>query len=147
VCRRQAHEALIHRVDAELAAGERSSIDAVLATDGIDEILTVMLDSTDLPDWATFTADGSSATITASTGEAWTTILGRFTGTSPVSGNTYDDPAIQLTATQQTTTAIEGPATELDLWLWGRGSLDTAAVTGDGEVVQRIRAAAVEATQ
>jgi len=147
VCRRQAHEALIHRVDAELAAGERSSIDAVLATDGIDEILTVMLDSTDLPDWATFTADGSSATIAASTGEAWTTILGRFTGTSPVSGNTYDDPAIQLAATQQTTTTIEGPATELDLWLWGRGSLDTAAVTGDGEVVQRIRAAAVEATQ
>src|SRR5689334_22834671 len=41
--RRQAHEALIHRVDAELAAGvEIAEIDARLAADGVDEVLAVM---------------------------------------------------------------------------------------------------------
>ena len=147
VRRRQAHEALIHRVDAELAAGQRSPIDPLLAADGIDEILTVMMDATDLPDWATFTADGSSAEIASNAGEAWTLILGRFTGTSPASGITYDDAAIQLADTLRTSTTIEGPPAELNLWLWGRGSLDTATVTGDQDLVERIRAAAVEATQ
>ena len=44
VRRRQAHEALIHRIDAELTAGPVSPVDPDLAADGIDEILTTMLD-------------------------------------------------------------------------------------------------------
>ena len=39
--RRQAHEALIHRLDAELAGGERTAIDARLAADGVGEVLGV----------------------------------------------------------------------------------------------------------
>src|SRR6516225_4382858 len=34
--RRQAHEALIHRVDAELTAGTRTPLDPALAADGVD---------------------------------------------------------------------------------------------------------------
>lgn len=43
--RRLTHETLIHRVDAELAAARAPGpIDAALAEDGIDEMLTVILD-------------------------------------------------------------------------------------------------------
>ena len=42
IARRQAHEALIHRIDAELTAGRRTPVDAALGTDGIDEVLSVM---------------------------------------------------------------------------------------------------------
>ena len=42
ILRRQAHEALIHRVDAELTAGTASGVDAVLAADGVHEVLDVM---------------------------------------------------------------------------------------------------------
>jgi uncharacterized protein (TIGR03083 family) len=40
--RRQAHEALIHRVDAELTAGDRTPMHARLNADGIDEALRIM---------------------------------------------------------------------------------------------------------
>ena len=40
--RRQAQEALIHRLDAELTAGSRTPMDPDLSADGIDEALRVM---------------------------------------------------------------------------------------------------------
>src|SRR5918995_144022 len=42
ILRRQAHEALIHRVDAEQAAGVPSDVDPALASDGVHEVLAVM---------------------------------------------------------------------------------------------------------
>ncbi|MEX0834789.1 MAG: maleylpyruvate isomerase family mycothiol-dependent enzyme, partial [Nitriliruptor sp.] len=61
VARRQAHEALIHRVDAELAAGVPvSAAPAELAADGVDELLRVMLK---LPSWGTFTPDGCAVRV------------------------------------------------------------------------------------
>ncbi|MCW2757311.1 MAG: maleylpyruvate isomerase family mycothiol-dependent enzyme, partial [Nocardioidaceae bacterium] len=41
--RRQAHETAMHRWDAESAAGRTPSYDTMLAADGIDEVLTLML--------------------------------------------------------------------------------------------------------
>jgi uncharacterized protein (TIGR03083 family) len=42
VRRRQAHEALIHRIDAEQTAGRPLlPVDPMLATDGVDEVLTL----------------------------------------------------------------------------------------------------------
>ena len=61
--RRQPHEALIHRVDAELAAGAPTGLDEALATDGVDEILTVMIDCHDIPVWSRFEPDGSTAAL------------------------------------------------------------------------------------
>jgi uncharacterized protein (TIGR03083 family) len=43
VARRMAHETAVHRVDAEQAAGEAAPVDARLAADGVDELLTVFL--------------------------------------------------------------------------------------------------------
>ena len=85
VARRQAHEALIHRVDAELGAGiDIADIGPELAADGIDELLTIFLDASDIPDWSQFTADGRSCLIdTTDTGDRWQVSLGRFHGTSP----------------------------------------------------------------
>lgn len=147
--RRQAHEALIHRVDAELATGKRTPIEPTLATDGVDEILTVMLDANDLPEWATFHPDGSTAAITVADGSSsWAMSLGRFGGTSPATGNRYDDVALALVDSVATPTAVlRGAATDLDLWLWGRGPIDAIEITGDSNIATRIRIIAAEGTQ
>ncbi len=55
VRRRQAHEALIHRFDAELTAGTAAGeVDGALATDGALEVLEWMFGG--YPDWATPTS-------------------------------------------------------------------------------------------
>jgi uncharacterized protein (TIGR03083 family) len=59
VRRRQAHEAAIHRVDAEQAAGrDLSGIPVDLAADGIDEALTVQ--TSGIPAWAEFVPSGGT---------------------------------------------------------------------------------------
>ncbi len=147
VRRRQAHEALIHRIDAELTAGSVSPIEDDLATDGVDEILTTMLDASDIPDWSRFDPDGTSAAIVAPH-RTWTMVLGRFSGTSPVTGTTYDDPAVVLQPIEEIpTVTISGPATDLDLWLWGRHTPVGLGVEGDPALLDVIRAAAAVATQ
>lgn len=143
VARRQAHEALIHRVDAELAAG----VDVVeatpaLAVDGIDEIATVMLD---LPGWGTFTPDRTSVRVDATdTGAVTTFRLGRFVGTSPDTGTAYDIEAARragLDGPAQVGATVYGTAWELDRWLWGRLPLDDLDVEGDVDAVHRLRTA------
>jgi uncharacterized protein (TIGR03083 family) len=70
VRRRQAHEALIHRLDAELTAGAVTDVDPALATDGILEVLERMYAAT--PRWAslcwTVRSAGSLPRIPAQTG-------------------------------------------------------------------------------
>lgn len=147
VRRRQAHEALIHRIDAELAAGNVPSVDETLASDGVDEILTTYLDAGDIPNWASFVPDGTSARIAVDGGVSWTLVLGRLRGTSPASGNTYDDPALRLEDVAEPATVISGRAPDLDLWLWGRGPSDPLQVRGDETVVARVRSAAAAGTR
>lgn len=147
VLRRQAHEALIHRVDAELAHGKPLTVDDELAEDGIDEALRVMIDASDLPDWSRFDPDGSTARI-ESGALSWAMRLGRFIGVSPNTGNSYDDPALQLSApTEAPDTIIRGSGTDLDLWIWGRGSADPLEIEGDTAIVTLIREAAALGTQ
>ena len=50
--RRQAHEALIHRLDAEQTAGQVTPLDPALAADGVDECLDVMFGGA--PPWGAF---------------------------------------------------------------------------------------------
>lgn len=145
--RRQAHEALIHRVDAQLTGGSVTSIDPELAADGIDEILDPMIGG--VPEWANFTPDGASVRIHATDlGRRWGLAFGQMTGTSPVTGNTYDLEAasVGLDATDAQA-GIEGSAGALDLWLWGRGPVEALTLVGDTQLVDRLRAVAVEATQ
>jgi uncharacterized protein (TIGR03083 family) len=114
VRRRQAHEALIHRVDAELAAAAalghaRTAIDPGLATDGVDEALRIMFGAP--ADWGTFTATTATATATAEdagrpgavqvtavdTGRSWRATPGTFSGTSPSGDWTAtEEPALTV---------------------------------------------------
>ena len=66
--RRQAHEALIHRLDAEQAAGQETPLDTELAADGVLETLDIMFGGT--PPWGAFTpGDGLVRFDLADTGE------------------------------------------------------------------------------
>lgn len=147
VLRRQAHEALIHRVDAELAHGDPFTVDDELAEDGVDEVLRVMIDASDLPDWSRFEPDGLTARIEGGA-LRWAMRLGRFVGVSPSTGNSYDDPALQLSAPIETpATIIRGTGADLDLWLWGRGSAEPLEIEGETVIVTLIREAAAAGTQ
>lgn len=146
--RRQAHEALIHRVDAEAAAGNATSpIDSELASDGVDEVLRIFAGG--IPDWASFEPEGVEIRLVASdVKRTWGAAFGRMQGTSPNSGKTYDMPALTVGVDAVApNAAISGSGAELDLWLWGRGSLEPLHIEGDESVMHRLRALMVEATQ
>ena len=137
--RRQAHEALIHRVDAELTAGiARSEIDPELGTDGVDECLRIMYGG-DVPAWGTLTPEpGRTIRLrTTDTGHSWFVTLGQFAGTSP-SGTSYDEPACSIPAADPGTNAaatISGEAADLDCWLWNRPTLSEPDRSGDPDVL------------
>ena len=149
VRRRQAHEALIHRVDAEISTESRSPVDGDLGADGVDEVLRVTIDLDNPPEWASFKTDGTSARVETSDGAAaWSMNFGRFVGSSLVSGKDYDFVAAQLTPSISDPTAIiRGAPDDLDLWLWGRGPIDALSISGDPRIAEKLREAAVEATQ
>jgi len=133
--RRQAHEALIHRVDAELTAGQRTAMDPRLSADGIDEALRIMYGGT-VPAWGDFApAGGSTLRIQATdTGDSWFLTLGRFSGTDPDDGKSYDRPAIHAAEHDPGTAAaatVRADAADLDCWLWHRPPLGTVERTGD----------------
>ncbi len=139
VQRRQAHEALIHRVDAELARAAVGGagvgpIDPALAADGIDEMLRIMLGVDPLAPWAAWVPEGPTVRLVAATDGApdrtWLVGIGLLTGTDP-SGQDHADPALRVAAVdngESVTATVHGQAAELDRWLWRRGALDTATV-------------------
>lgn len=146
VRRRQAHEALIHRVDAEQTAGNPGPIDAVFASDGVDEVLRVSIAG--VPSWGEFTPDGQTIRLAQADGDGhWGIAFGRFTGTSR-SGREYDLEACTIGVdAADPDTVVEGTAAALDLWLWGRGAIEDLSVSGDRSLADRLRTLAKEATQ
>ena len=89
--RRQAHEAAIHRIDAELTAGAPvTPLEAALADDGVAEVLGLMYGGA--PPWGTFTASGETIGVRMTdTGTDLLVELGKFSGTDPDDGKTYED--------------------------------------------------------
>ena len=142
--RRQAHEALIHRVDAELTAGDRTTMDADLSTDGVDEALSIMYGG--LPPWAHF-APETAQTIrveTTDTHRSWLATLGRLTGTDP-EGTSYEDPGLTVASSEDSASGIakpaatvRGAAADLDCWLWRRPPLGLVDRSGDQLVLERL---------
>jgi uncharacterized protein (TIGR03083 family) len=141
--RRQAHEALIHRVDAELAAASRTPLDPRLAADGVDEALRVMYGG--VPSWGRFTPDPARTVRlrATDTGDSWLVTLGRFTGTDPGDGTPVDVPDIKA-ADRDTGAAaaaeITGAAADLDCWLWHRPPLGPVQHSGDPDVLSGLDA-------
>jgi uncharacterized protein (TIGR03083 family) len=141
--RRQAHEALIHRVDAELTADRRTPLDPRLSADGVDEALRVMYGG--VPTWGTFTPDRPQTVrlLAADTGDSWFVTLGRFTGTSP-DGTSYDEPDIRADDTDPGADAaaeVSGGAADLDCWLWHRPPIAAVERSGDLQVLSRFGSA------
>ncbi len=132
--RRQAHEALIHRVDAELVTGAGPApIDPALASDGLQEVLDVMYGGA--PPWGTFTPGGPHFRVVAEdTGLVLPLVLGRFTGTDPDSGDDVDEPDLSVQAANpdaEPAAVVRGRAEDLDVWAWHRR--DDAVLTVEGD--------------
>ena len=142
--RRMAHETVIHAADALIAAGRRPTVDALLAEDGVDEILDEF--TIGGPSWGEVVPSHRTIRLRSDDRE-WNLRTAAFSGTSPSTGNTYDaldtivyDPDIEPMAT-----VTSDPET-LDLWLWGRGDLPDTAVEGDGSIAVHLRKVAAEET-
>jgi uncharacterized protein (TIGR03083 family) len=138
--RRQAHEALMHRIDAELTAGvEHAPIDRALASDGVDEVLHVVFGGA--PPWARLVLDADATLRVVSTDDrrAWWVTLGRFDGTSP-NGTVYEaEPAIEVARTDAGAAAaatLRGTSADLDRWLWGRPTDGAIDREGDPAVLE-----------
>jgi uncharacterized protein (TIGR03083 family) len=139
--RRQAHEALIHRLDAELTARAAfSEIDPGLATDGVREVLDWMYSG--YPAWAEHRLDGPVGRIaTTDTGAEWSLQIGHWSGHSPNSGKDYTDQATLTLIDQcEPTFEIRGAAGDVDAWLWNRppsGPVEVSGLAGPFEAVIR----------
>ncbi len=144
ILRRQAHEALVHRVDAELSAGLTSDVDAVLAADGVHEVLAVMYGG--CPPWGSWQPGEGLVRVDATdTGQELWVRFGTFSGTDPDSGTSYSDEedfhVVEAPGEDvEPDVVVDGPAGALDLWLWSRGDEAEISVVGDEATYARFRA-------
>lgn len=139
--RRQAHEALVHRLDAELTAGgDVSPMDPALASDGLQEVIDVMYGGH--PAWGTFTPEGPHVQVVAEdTGLVLPVVLGRFTGTDPDSGESLDEADLSVRAADPAVppaAVVRGRAEDLDAWAWHRRDDSTLRVEGDRAAYDRL---------
>jgi uncharacterized protein (TIGR03083 family) len=141
ILRRQAHEALIHRLDAELTAlGRHTDLDPALASDGVDEVLDVMFGG--LPEWGEFWPLQHFIRIDLTdTGEHVWVQLGRFSGTDPSDGTHYDEDDIRVVPDPgvEPDAVVSAPAGVMDARLWRRGDGDKIHLAGDLEIVDHFR--------
>ncbi len=123
--RRQAHETAMHRLDAEIAAGEPTGFDPAFAADGIDEIIVAFAPRMPPPE----TDRPRSLTVHATdTGDRWTLTLASDGTTSSRLESTADAPDTEAT--------VRGTAADLYRVLWNRADDDVLTVDGDAEVLQ-----------
>jgi uncharacterized protein (TIGR03083 family) len=144
ILRRQAHEALIHRVDAEQVAGAASEVDAVLAGDGVHEVLDVMYGG--MPTWGSWApGEGLVRVDVTDTGQEFWLRFGVFSGTDPDSGTAYaDEEDFHVVEAPdgdvEPDVVVDGTAAALDLWLWNRGTDADISTAGDQGALARFRA-------
>jgi uncharacterized protein (TIGR03083 family) len=130
--RRMAQETLIHRVDAELAAGvEVAAVPDDLALDGIDEFLVAFIEygSHTWPDdfaTALATTDGRGALLETS-GGAWLV--------TP----TPEGVRVRVSDVDTADAVVSGKPGELLLWAWNRTGGEAVATSGDAGLVADLR--------
>jgi uncharacterized protein (TIGR03083 family) len=140
IYRRQAHEALIHRRDAELAAGAVTPFPADLAADGVDEALDVMYGG--CPPWGEFSPLPHYVRLDLTdTGDHVWVQLGHFHGTDP-EGITHAEDDIHVVADPgvEPDAVISGTAEALDARIWRRADGAETHLAGSLEIVDRFRA-------
>lgn len=144
--RRMAHETVIHRVDAELAHGVPLPLDAALAADGIDEVLTVFMVGS--PEWSEEIRSEPTLRLECTDQPGtWDLRFMTWSGTNPESGNEYqDEPGVVFDEVAGPSAVAQGSASDLDLFLWGRSPGDRLAVEGDTSLLDALRSIAAAAT-
>ncbi len=129
--RRMAQEALVHRVDGELAVGgDLGPVDPVLAADGVEEVLAWFAGHPGVL--------AHSASRSGAAGEVYVDAGDHaFVVELPDDGHAVRevDP---LQAQPPADAALRGAAADLDLLLWGRPTRDTVSEEGDHEVLERL---------
>lgn len=143
ILRRQAHEALIHRLDAEQAAQVSSELPAELAADGVEEVLAVMYGG--CPPWGSWEPLPHYARVDCTdTGDEVWIQFGLFSGTDPRHEEQIIDEedfhVVDAPHDVEPDVVIDGPAAALDAWLWHRGDDDAVSVAGDHLTHQRFLA-------
>jgi hypothetical protein len=89
-----------------------------------------------LPEWGRFTPDpGGTVRLRATdTGDSWLVTPGRFTGTDPDDGTSYEEAAVSAAGSDSGAAAaaeISGTAADLDCWLWHRAPVGAVQRSGD----------------
>ncbi|HEX3931151.1 MAG TPA: maleylpyruvate isomerase family mycothiol-dependent enzyme [Nocardioides sp.] len=140
IFRRQAHEALIHRRDAELAAGTVSPFPPALAADGVDEVLDVMYGG--CPSWGEFSPLPHYVRVDLTdTGDQVWVQLGHFHGIDP-DGITHDEDDLHVVTDPgvEPDAVISGTAEVVDARMWRRADGADTHLSGSLEIVDRFRA-------
>lgn len=121
--RRQAHEAAIHRWDAEHTAGAPGPVDAALAVDGVDELLELHLGTRS----EKFVGEPCTVHLhaTDAAGE-WFLRLG-------------PDGLVVEHRHAKGDVAARGKASDLDLFLWGRLGDSALEVLGNRAILERVQ--------
>lgn len=137
--RRMAQETVIHRIDAELAAGVPSvDVPDDLALDGIDEVLRIFLEycvATWHEDFVADLAGTGGQTVAVTSGRRrWLVAIGPDTVTVAEG----DVPAAA---------EVTGTPDAVLRWLWRRADDTTVTVTGDTALVAKLRDLLRTATQ
>ncbi len=137
--RRQAHEALIHRLDAEQTMSDVTALDPALAADGVHECLAVMYGG--CPPWGRFTPGPQHVRLDLTDVDLslWVS-LGRFTGTDPDDGvardeadlSVVEDPGVEPAA------VLSATAAAMDAWIWDRSPASEVEMTGDRAAIDQL---------
>ncbi|MGH9062746.1 MAG: maleylpyruvate isomerase family mycothiol-dependent enzyme [Acidimicrobiales bacterium] len=136
-CRRMAQEAVIHRVDAELARGRPGPVDPDLALDGIDEVLAVFLVPRSL-DGDPPPGGRGGRVVVRSGGRAWLVTLG--------ADRISLSEGLPEAGAEAADATVSGPADQVLLWLWGRAPDAAVDLAGEGEAVEALRRQVARAT-
>lgn len=118
--RRMTHELAVHRWDVQAAVGDPQPLDADVAADGIDELLSEFVPMADL------SPVGGTLHLHATDGDGeW------FIETA--------DGLVWERSHQKGDVAVRGTTSDLLLFVWGRVPQDAVEVIGDESVLERWR--------
>ncbi len=132
--RRMAQEAMVHRVDGELAAGGPvRTVDPVLAADGVEEVLEWFAGHPGVLAHSASRA-GSAGEIYVDAGDH------AFVVELPDDGHAVRevDPLLGLDGSDGVDAVVRGSAADLDLMLWGRPTDGEVSEEGDHAVLERL---------